>query len=232
MKAVQYCRMRWISARHAWSTIWWHRNNLVESPVISVVKWSNRWHRPRHALARMDAWLIDFLQRRFNLLMALVLVGLCVWGLVSGFAWFVLGTAAVGALSYFMGLTVSLLCGIAFTGADIGLGVGMGANWSVSPILLQCVGYGCSAWLGFRHKQQQEQAKQRLLTSQDGHEPQVLPWAVVNEIRTSLAAVRFLLFPLHEEHTSQELKKATDELSRLEAIFTEIEQEEMQKKRR
>ncbi len=206
------------------------RNNLSESPVISLVSKFNRFHEPRHLFARMDAWLIDCLQTRFNLLMALALVGLCIWGLVSGLAWFVGALAVVGALGYFFGLAVSLLCGVVFTGLDIGFG--LHAGLSITPVLVQCVGYGCSAWLGFRHKQQKQQTMQRLLTTQDGHEPQVLPWAVVNEIRTSLAAIRFLLFPLHDEHTSQELKKATDELSRIEALFTEIEQEELQRKRR
>jgi hypothetical protein len=229
LKAVQYCRLKWTGAKASTRQFGFRGENIFESPVRTVVKWVDRMQKPQRLSAQVDEWLIQFLQTHFNLLMAMVLVGLCVWGLISGYAPFVVGLLVVGAVSYFFSLALALACGIVFTVLDIGLGAYNGFN--ISSILLQCVGYSCSAWLGFRHKQQKEQAKQRLLATQDGHEPQVLPWAVVNEVRTSLAAVRFLLFPLHDEHKSQELKKATDELSRLESLFNQIEQEELQRKR-
>ncbi|MCL6445925.1 MAG: hypothetical protein K6T83_21190, partial [Alicyclobacillus sp.] len=59
-----------------------------------------------------------------------------------------------------------------------------------------------------------------------------VPWAVVNDIRTSLAAIRFLLFPLHTDEKDPALQKATMELSRLERIFSQMEREDAEQKKR
>jgi hypothetical protein len=158
-----------------------------------------------------------FARTHADLLMAILTMGLATWGLISGHMPFVLGMAVIGAIGYFVGLVVALCVGL----VTLFLGIfTMGTVHGVSSdILVQMVGCLSIARLGFRHKTLKEA---RQLATTRPHE--ALPWAMVNEIRTSLAAIRFLLFPLHDERASQELQEATKELSRLEKLFHDLEQ--------
>jgi len=56
----------------------------------------------------------------------------------------------------------------------------------------------------------------------------VMPWDVTNDIRTSLAAIRYLLFPYDQTaitgDTIASITKATDEIQRIENLFHEYEQ--------
>lgn len=169
----------------------------------------------RDCCAQSDRFIVNFLLSHTNLITALATLGLAVWGLSLGHRIFFLGLIVIGALSYFFGMT-------------LGLSVGMllGLTRLLHPVpgtprvtiaIVELVGYVCIAWLGYRHKEQKQ------LQKVQEHTDPILPWAVANEVRTSLAAVRFLLFPLHDEHTSDQLETVTKELSRLENIFSEIE---------
>ncbi|OFW78283.1 MAG: hypothetical protein A2201_03085 [Alicyclobacillus sp. RIFOXYA1_FULL_53_8] len=183
----------------------------------------------RDCCAQSDRFIVNFLVSHANLITALATLGLAVWGLSLGHLFFFLGLIAIGALSYFFGMTLGL-----------SVGVILGLTRLLHPVpdtplvtivIVELVGYICIAWLGFRHKEQKQ--RQRV----HEHTDQVLPWAVANEVRTSLAAVRFLLFPLHDERTSDQLETVTRELSRLENIFSEIEgrqerQERLEKQER
>lgn len=54
---------------------------------------------------------------------------------------------------------------------------------------------------------------------------QVLPWKVINDVRTSLSAIRFLLFHIqNKELSNEEIQDATTELYRLEKLFQDLEQ--------
>ncbi|MCL6547304.1 MAG: hypothetical protein K6T30_00170 [Alicyclobacillus sp.] len=170
--------------------------------------------------SQVDRRAADLIRTHSNLLTAIAVLAILVWGLSAGYAWFVLMTVVLGAVSYFLGLSLALVCGLAFTLVDGYVKVKYG--YPVSAVLLESVGFACIAWLGFRHREQKEQEVERMAMRLKGEKsPQVLPWTAVNEIRTSLAAVRFLLFPLNEEN--QNLKKAADEISRLETLFREME---------
>ncbi len=173
------------------------------------------FHRIRTLLSQLDDMTITFVQNRANLVAALITLGICVWGWTSGRHGFVFTMMAMGAVGYFAGLTVALVAGLSF----IGIGLSSSSTHIASAILLEWGGYVCIGWLGYRHKK-----VQRAQVAADTHPAWVLPWAVVNEVRTSLAAVRFLLFPTHEDHKSQALQQATNELSRLEQLFNELEQ--------
>ncbi|MCL6593544.1 MAG: hypothetical protein K6T31_06170 [Alicyclobacillus sp.] len=177
-----------------------------------------RW---RQRLADADHHAVAFVRTHANLFTAIVVAVLCLWAVTAGNVLFVIGVLAVGAVSYFAGLLTGLGAGCVFAAVLLYLGWRYG-GLDLSAWLLQGVGFAGTAWLGYFHKAQKEWAEARL-RQRDPHAPQVLPWAVVNEVRTSLAAIRFLLFPLHSESERQELQRATDELSRLEQLFSELE---------
>ncbi|GGJ12210.1 hypothetical protein GCM10010885_21970 [Alicyclobacillus cellulosilyticus] len=177
--------------------------------------------RVRTAIARADQKLVTFVQSHANLTTALVTAGLALWALSTHQSAIVLRMAAAGAVGYFLGLTPAVCVGALSVGFSVAISLEHG--FSISNLIIEVIGAGCSAWLGYQHKMQKVRQEQ----AADPHAPQVLPWAVVNEIRTSLAAIRFLLFPLHDEEGSREnqaLQQATQELSRLEALFREMEQ--------
>lgn len=95
--------------------------------------------------------------------------------------------------------------------------------------LIAFVEFCAMAWLGFQHQRQTTTTHQQ---QDNSHSDQVVPWAVANDIRTSLAAIRFLLFPLHGDAKDSAVEQATMELSRLEHIFSQIEREELENKKR
>ncbi|MCL6637572.1 MAG: hypothetical protein K6T26_06470 [Alicyclobacillus sp.] len=177
-----------------------------------------RW---RQRLADADHHAVEFARTHANLFTAIVVAVLCLWAVTAGNALFVIGVMTVGAVSYFAGLLTGLGAGCVLAAIQLYLGWRAG-GLDISAWLLQGVGFAGTAWLGYFHKAQKEWAEARM-RQRDPHAPQVLPWAVVNEVRTSLAAIRFLLFPLHSESERQELQRATDELTRLEQLFSELE---------
>ncbi|CAM3854184.1 hypothetical protein ALPO108162_09515 [Alicyclobacillus pomorum] len=172
-------------------------------------------HRIRVLLSQLDDRTLAFVRNRATLIAALITLGICVWGWTSGRHEFVFAMTAMGAVGYFAGLTVALVAGMSFIGVELF----NSSTHIASAILLEWGGYVCIGWLGYRHKK-----VQRAQLGAETHPAWVLPWAVVNEVRTSLAAVRFLLFPTHEDHENQALQQATNELSRLEQLFNELEQ--------
>jgi hypothetical protein len=179
--------------------------------VDRIHAWCSKW----------DKRLVRFVRNRAHLFAAAVALVLCVWGLSAGHAGFAAGMIILGAVGYFLGLTIAIGLGVVLTAVDVY--VAMHTGVVPSTLLLEMIGYSCIAWLGYSHREQKERQKRLAM---EVHEPQVLPWSVVNEVRTSLAAIRFLLFPLHGDGSNQEVRRATDELSRLERLFTEMEKEE------
>lgn len=179
-------------------------------------------------LRRIDGLFVNAIQMRSNLLIALIVVTLCIWGSSTGHVWFVAGIMVVGALSYFFGIVVALLGGLAFTSVE--LFAAAVPHMQASVIFMEITGYVMITWLGYRHKEQKELQQEHIQQKQQfvSHSAQVIPWSVTNEVRTSLAAVRFLLFPLDiDEQTDPTLEKATAELSRLEHLFKEMEQDKL-----
>jgi hypothetical protein len=143
-----------------------------------------------------------------------------VWAFALNQSWFVVSILVIGAFSYFFGVTLSLTAGILWSGILFLLSP-YPLKITVTVGMVHFLGYVLVSLLGHRHKAEAlQQSEQTILRS---HENQMVPWAVANEVRTSLAAIRFLLFPLHDDTNYQELERATSELSRLERLFTEIE---------
>lgn len=117
-----------------------------------------------------------------------------------------------------------MMVGVIWSGIDI-------YTWTehsivISQILIEFISNALIAWLGYGHKKQS--LLQREKAANNSHVDPVVPWAVANEIRTSLAAVRYLLFPL-EHDSNQAVHTATTELSRVEELFNELERKQLEK---
>lgn len=151
--------------------------------------------------------------------MAIVIAVLAVWGFTNHHPLFILGLAVSGALGYFAGLVIALVLSVGLLVANIFSLFGS-QGFHMSIVMVETMGYIGISWLGYRHRVL-KRIQQKLVNSNKPN--QIVPWAMVNEVRTSLAAIRFLLFPLHEENRSQELQQATSELSRLESLFQQME---------
>lgn len=171
-----------------------------------------------------DEQLMDYVRVHANLLRTVLMLGLCVWGIWQNHISVVAGIVITGALSYFVGIILSLIVGFswsiltAITEPTIG-GI-------VAALMINFVGFSCVAWLGYQHKEttELEQSRESSKSSTRTHSDQVVPWVVANDVRTSLAAIRFLLFPIHQDKNMNELEIASRELSRLEQVFKEIEE--------
>lgn len=175
---------------------------------------------------RADRKVLYILEHHANLMAAILVASLCGWGMVTLHVWFVVGVIAVGAAAYLLGATVALLGALLLT--VLGTHLGPNFNLDITTALFELVGYALVARLGYGHRKTQRdlQRKQRELLS--SHPDQVIPWHVSNEVRTSLAAVRFLLFPVSVEHNGPAVEEAVKELSRLEGLFEQLEAERMQ----
>ena len=181
--------------------------------------------RMRERNAELDQRFVDFLQRHMDLVLAVGVLGLVIWAGATDRPAYVLEIAVVGAVSFYAGFVESLGLGALLIGWGV-VDRAMGnPGFDISSGMMQVFGYGCVAWLGFRHREQQRREKERVKTRLS-HADSVIPWAVANEVRTSLAAVRFLLFPLDEQETPRSIRQVTEELKRLEEIFSEIERQD------
>ena len=177
------------------------------------------------SMQKADESVMEYIRVHANLLRTILMLGLCIWGVWEHHFSIVTGIIVTGAISYYIGFLVSLIvciswsAAIAFTEATI--------SGSIATLMISLVGLSCVAWLGFQHKETAELEQSKESTKRHPSHPhtdQVLPWAVANDVRTSLAAIRFLLFPIHEEKRLDELEIASRELSRLEQVFKEIEE--------
>jgi len=169
-------------------------------------------------LSNLDKCAFAWMQKHSHLLMALVNLALAVWALSTGRGQYVFGIALIGAVGYFSGLIVALSSIVITMGIDVSL-VGV-VHISLSSLFVELVGYLNIAWLGFLHKRLKEEQRHEI---DEKHPDSIMSWTAVNEIRTSLAAIRYLLFPIQSEHVNRELQKATIELLRLEQLFQDLE---------
>lgn len=171
-----------------------------------------------------DQRIQTFIKNHINLLILVLLLVITAWGMESDHLAFVLGLICIGAISYFQGLALAMVIGVVWSGLDL-------YTWSkhgfiISQILIEFVSNALIAWLGYAHKEQSKIQKQKQAVT--SHVDPVLPWAVANEIRTSLAAVRYLLFPL-EQDSQYDVHTATSELTRMEELFSELEKKQHQR---
>ena len=171
----------------------------------------------RPQLSDMDGTVVEWIGSHMNLLTAIATLWVCTWAASNGKAEIVAGIFIVGALGYFLGLMVGASFGLIFFVANL-LSFPFTGN-NLTATMLGFVGYCVAAWLGYQHS---EEKRMKAARAKQTHPDQVLPWDMVNEVRTSLAAVRYLLFPMRDGE-DQKLDLATRELSRIESLFSEYE---------
>lgn len=173
-------------------------------------------------LAILDQRVIRAMDLHTNLMTAVIVLGLCSWGLVTSHIWFVVLLICTGAAGYYFGATIALFMSVlGVLGLSLSAGY-QGFNLTVTTILFEWVGMLLVARLGVQHSQERA-VLERQSTVPPSHRDHVLPWHVTNNVRTSLAAVRFLLFPVQDERNRQALETAVAELARLEELFETIE---------
>ncbi|WP_067622541.1 hypothetical protein [Alicyclobacillus acidiphilus] len=176
-----------------------------------------------------DERMMMFVRLHGNFMLAIGVVGLAVWGAISNHPSYIFGLAFAGASAYVSGLVCGLCISMLYLCGNVVLDpghlfAGQSLVTDIGTILLQVIGYLAVVFLGYKHKTLREFQKAASKANQ------VLPWAVVNEVRTSLSAIRFLLFPLQDDTQSrEEIQKATSELSRLEQLFHDLERNRNQK---
>ena len=160
-----------------------------------------------------------------DLLLAVTAAVLVMAAVVMGDPYYVAAICLVGAVSFFAGFIESLGAAALLAGWAAFRMVASRHGMGLSGVMMQVFGYGCVAWLGYRHREQQRIQRER--SERQAHADSVIPWVVTNEVRNSLAAIRFLLFPLHDgpepADERQPLRQVTDELQRLENLFSDIE---------
>lgn len=188
-----------------------------------------KWRRIRQITCRTNNRLntntVVWIRRHQSILLAVGCAGLTAWGAASNHPAFTFGLVAVGAIGYFIGIFTALVASLLSIALDVTFlpNGEMGnlrnpGNLSVTLMALEIVGYIAIAWLGQSHRRAKKWQLQNRKPNQE------VPWAVVNEVRTSLSAIRFLLFPIDDQrHHQQSLKRATEELSRLEQMFKDLE---------
>jgi hypothetical protein len=184
----------------------------------------DRLSRIHKRINHFDEQAMDYIRVHANLLRTVLMLGLCVWGIWQNHVSVAVGIIVTGAISYFVGFILSLTAGFSWVVVSAMTEPTIGSI--AAALMINFVGFSCVAWLGYQHKETKEQKQTRETPGSQSktHSDQVVPWDVTNDVRTSLAAIRFLLFPIHEEKRTNELEVASRELSRLEQVFKEIEE--------
>lgn len=180
------------------------------------MKWE-QLHRTVRALNdHLNLGTLTWVHQKRIFLLAIGCFALAVWGVFSNHFTFTFGLVVIGGIGYFTGIFAALVASTILLLSNL---VWIShTTFSIAIALLELVGYAVISWLGQSHRQIKK------LHSNERKPNQMLPWAVVNEVRTSLSAIRFLLFPIeNQQHDAQNLKRATDELSRLEQMFKDLE---------
>lgn len=185
------------------------------------------WEHLSARLSAADRVVIQVMDHHTNLMTAIIVVGLCGWGLVTSHLWFVVLLILIGAAGYYLGPTIAIIAS-ALSALTLNLTTDHGFDLTITTAMFEWVGYLLVARLGVRHRRERAALlEQRACPA--SHRDQTMPWHVSNNVRTSLAAVRFLLFPVEDEQNHQALEKAVEELARLESIFETMDEERKSK---
>ncbi len=180
------------------------------------------------AVIGVDKKTVKWLKRHSHLVTALLALGILLW---IHHLWYIVSVIVIGGISYFFGLSVAFVVSLA--SVAINLLYTHEPNYILTMEPAKLASYVCVAWLGFHHRQQKRfQKHQSQQATFQQHPDQVVPWSVANEIRTSLASVRYLLFPIQESHKLREVDVLTDELARLEKMFEQIEKDSIKQSKK
>ncbi len=180
--------------------------------------WDAKWMGWLTRIHHSDQVLFDFLKQKMTLIAAVIGIGLCILGFLLHNIEMSLEVVLVGAIGYLLGFIPAIVGGLILTGIRFSQ---VGFFWSEVP-LETLVYLGCMyiAWLGREHKVASIRRKQEIYGFIQT--AQVIPWSMVNEVRNSLLAMRLLLFSKHSETIESNLRLVEDELTRLDNLFHDL----------
>lgn len=184
---------------------------------------NRQFWKVKSQLAAFDHAVVNTMDQHTNLMTAIIVVGLCGWGIATQHIWFVIFVIMIGAAGYYLGATIALTVSFALALWSTHSG-GQSFDLTITTAVFEFTGYSLIARLGVRHRHERA-ALQRTKLKALSHRDQVMSWQVSNHVRTSLAAVRFLLFPLQDQENQQALEQAVQELARLESIFQSMDED-------
>lgn len=202
---------------------------VFRAGAIDLKQWVKR---ARSVQDKWDDQFLDWLSRHVDFFLALTCAVELFYGIARAQYSLVISIVLVGAISFFIGFVQSVAVTLLMMSTLFFHGVLVKHTLDIPFLVAATAGWLCVSWLGYHHREEQKNQKRRLQSIELDHEKttSALPWAVSNEIRTSLAAIRFLLFPLQGESdggdASREMPiaKATNELQRLENLFMDYEE--------
>lgn len=187
------------------------------------------WQKFLQMVHQLDQHLISFLRQRSTLLAALIGVFLILWGGVQGDGILVLEVLLAGAIAYAVGFTPAVIGAMLLMVYRLGKGTGAGPQ--AADEILQFLGCVYIAWLGYWHgKMASYQRKCTLESKSQTHH--LISWVFINEVRNSLMAMRLLLFQSKKSTSALEYKMVEKELLRLERMFSELQKEKEEPRKR
>ena len=161
---------------------------------------------------QFDSRVGSFLQSHTSLIVVLIIVGIL---LRLHTIWFLAGLVITGVFGYFAGISIGLASSFVLSGLGFYYWIRHGCPES-SHVVLETISYWCNVWLACKHRKEKK-------VQQNGHHDQIMSWAVANEIRNSLAAIRFVLFPIQENAPDSNIERVTEEIVKIERFFEQIE---------
>ena len=185
----------------------------------------NLWNWIQFVIDQIDTWVLNMLRIRATLIAAVIGTILIVWGIVTKNVDLGMEAILAGAMGYLIGFVPAVLGGLFITAIQF-VTFSMGLQ-SMPLLFLQIMGYTYIAWLGRQHKMMAVERRMRLADVE--HDPQVVSWTLINEVRNSLLAMRLLLFVRSNGSPQQnQLRMIEDELLRLESLFGKLDDTKQQ----
>lgn len=164
---------------------------------------------------KMDKITLTYIQSCEYLIYMFLILSLCTWNISLHHDSILIGMAIILIAENYIGQTYTLAAGIVFS--FVVLPLEPISRTSITLLLINLIGFCCAAWIGFSIKK-----SENFSAYTDSY--QIIPWTVFNDTRTSLAAMRYLLFSINQKQKITELERAYNELSRLEKMFKGIEE--------
>ncbi|MCI0184688.1 hypothetical protein [Sulfoacidibacillus ferrooxidans] len=179
-------------------------------------------------ISQFDDNVLNYLRLRVTLMAALLGVVFLLFSFIEHNVFSSIEVLLAGAVGYSIGFVPAVFGGILITALSIMENGGHHEHWA--PIILQFLGCSVIAWLGHSHQlATQHTREQNKIPAQRTIRAQIVPWALVNEVRNSLLGMRLLIFTntMDRDAEQRNLQIVETELLRLEALFNDLSEEEV-----
>lgn len=186
----------------------------------------------RQRIALFDDMVLGYLRMRMTLIAALLGIVLFVLAIIEHDIFAGVEVLLAGAVGYTIGFVPAVLGGVLITLSSL---VWYSHHSMYCPsIIFQFLGCVVIAWLGRSHHSVVKHTREHYRSHVDqAMRSQVVPWTLVNEVRNSLLGMRLLLFTnnMGRETDQQNLQIVEAELLRLESLFTDLHEEQVNPER-